>query len=161
MKKLFIVRHAKSDWNDYSLDDLDRPLNKRGAKNVPFIGNLLREKKVCPDIILSSPALRAKSTAKEIANILNCKNIIENEKIYESSFSSLLHILKTIDNKNNIAFLVGHNPSLNMLAEELCGFEKNIVTCGVVEIELDIDVWDDLSYTNSKFVSFEYPKKYE
>lgn len=160
MKKLYLIRHAKSDWNDFSLDDFHRPLNKRGERNAPFMGNLLKQKDVNPDIIISSPANRAITTAKAIAKELGVKNIIEEEKVYEASFSTLLCLMKKVDDKNDTIFLVGHNPSLNMLASELCNFEENIVTCGIVEIELDINSWDDISYESSKFISFEYPKKY-
>ena len=68
IKKLYIIRHAKSDWSDDTLKDFDRPLNKRGLKNAPFMGSLLKNKNINPDLILSSPALRAITTAEIIAN---------------------------------------------------------------------------------------------
>ena len=68
MKKLFLIRHAKSDWSNPTLDDFDRPLNERGKTNAPFIGDLLREKGVFPDVIISSPAYRARETARIIRN---------------------------------------------------------------------------------------------
>ena len=77
MKKLFVIRHAKSSWKDYSLDDFDRPLNKRGFLNAPFMGDYLKGRAVVPDIILSSPALRAKTTADIIANRVKYKKQID------------------------------------------------------------------------------------
>ncbi|MCK5293309.1 MAG: histidine phosphatase family protein, partial [Arcobacteraceae bacterium] len=79
-KKLYIIRHAKSSWKDFTLDDFDRPLNKRGRLNAPFMGKILKGKNIIPDIILSSPALRAKTTAKIIANEIGfSKSIIYDE----------------------------------------------------------------------------------
>ena len=64
MKKLYLIRHAKSSWKDITLDDFDRPLNKRGKTDAPFMAQKLKDKNIYPDIIISSPAKRAKSTAK-------------------------------------------------------------------------------------------------
>ena len=86
MKKLYIIRHAKSSWKDFSLADYDRPLNKRGFFNAPFMGNILKEKRVMPDLILSSPALRAKTTAEIIAKSIHyVDKIVFDKKIYEAS----------------------------------------------------------------------------
>lgn len=161
MKKLFIIRHAKSDWSDFSLDDFDRPLKKRGLRNAPFMGSLLKQKDIYPDIFLSSPANRAITTAKLIAQNIEYKDeIVQIDSIYESSLSNLLKIIRSIEDKNEIAFIVGHNPSLNSLGFNLCDFDENIVTCGIVEIEFEVNNWKDISNKNSKFISFEYPKKY-
>lgn len=160
MKKLYIIRHAKSSWRDEVLNDFDRPLNKRGKQNAPFMGKRLKENGIMPDIIVSSPALRAKTTAKMIAKeIKYAKDILFNQDIYESSPSTLHKILTKIDDKCGILFLVGHNPSLNMLAEYYVDFSQNIPTSGVVEIEFDCDKWADISSKNAKFISFDYPKK--
>ncbi|MDD5400979.1 MAG: histidine phosphatase family protein [Sulfurimonas sp.] len=162
MKKLYIIRHAKSSWKDEALNDFDRPLNKRGKQNAPFMGKRLKENGIMPDIIVSSPALRAKTTAKMIAKeIKYAKDILFNQDIYESSQSTLHKILTKIDDKCGILFLVGHNPALNMLAEYYVDFSQNIPTSGVVEIEFDCDKWADISAKNAKFISFDYPKKYK
>ncbi|MDK9693045.1 MAG: histidine phosphatase family protein [Sulfurimonas sp.] len=160
MKKLYIIRHAKSSWKDEALNDFDRPLNKRGKQNAPFMGKRVKERGITPDIIVSSPAMRAKTTAKMIAKEVNySKDILFNQDIYESSPSRLHEILTNIDNNCGILFLVGHNPSLNMLAGYYVDFSQNIPTCGVVEIEFDCDKWADISAKNAKFISFDYPKK--
>jgi phosphohistidine phosphatase len=80
MKNLLIMRHAKSDWSDSSLADFDRPLNSRGKKAAPFMGNELLKRKKIPDLIISSPANRAKSTAKKVAEAVGYKNEIQFEK---------------------------------------------------------------------------------
>lgn len=143
-----------------TLDDFDRPLNKRGELNAPFMGSKLKKKKVMPDIILSSPAKRAKTTAKIIAKEVGfSKKIVFREDLYETDPISLHKIVKKVDDKNSIVFLFGHNPELNMLAENYVDFEENIVTCGVVKIEFDCDKWKKIDRKNAKLISFDYPKK--
>jgi len=161
-KKIYIIRHAKSSWKDLSLDDFNRPLNKRGRLNAPFMGNKLKNKKVSPDLIISSPALRAKNTAEIIAKkVKYLKKIVFEKDVYDSSERRLHKMLTKLDDENSSVFLVGHNPDINMLAEYYVGFEENIVTCGVVEIEFSCKKWADISKKNAKFISFDYPKRYE
>ena len=119
MKKIYLIRHAKSTWKNLSLDDFERPLNKRGKCDTPFMGELLRAKNILPDLILASPALRAKSTAEIIAQKLNVlKKIHFDANIYEANSNTLESIITQIDDKYNNIFLVGHNPGLNMLASD-------------------------------------------
>ena len=160
MKKLYIIRHAKSSWKDFSLDDFDRPLNKRGKLNAPFMGKRLRQDDVLPDIILSSPAKRAKKTAMAISKQIGfSKKIIYDENIYEASVYTLDKIIKAVDDKENILFLFGHNPSLNMLVENYVNFEQNIPTCGIIFIEFNCNRWEDIDSSNARLISFDYPKR--
>ena len=160
MKKLFIIRHAKSSWKDESLKDYDRPLNKRGESNAPMMAKRFKDKNIFPDAIISSPANRAKMTAFLLADGLGfTKEIIYKEKLYEADTKEIKEILRTVDNKEATLFLIGHNPELNMFAQEYLGFDENIVTCGVVEVEFSCDKWSDISKQNAKFVSYDYPKK--
>ncbi len=162
MKKLYIIRHAKSNWNDSGLSDFERPLNKRGEKDAPFMAKKLKEKGVSADIIISSPAIRAKTTAVIIAKeLLLSKKIVYDENIYEASSDILFEIIKNIDNTHNSAILFGHNPGLNMLMDSLVNVYDNIPTCGVVEIEFKCEKWSEISALNSKLISFNYPKKYK
>ncbi len=161
-KKIYIIRHAKSSWKDMTLSDFDRPLNKRGKQNAPFMGNKLKKKNIIPDIIISSPALRAKTTAKIISKELNfSNNIIFNEDIYEASTNTLCKIIEEVNDKNNILFLFGHNPTLNMLGEYYIDFDENIPTCGILEIEFKCNKWIDINPKNAQYISFDYPKRYE
>lgn len=161
MKRVYLVRHAKSSWKDSLLNDFERPLNKRGKKNAPFMGTLLHERKVEPDLILSSPAYRAKATAEIISKALHyTKEILYREEIYEGSVSSLEKILLGLNDENNVVFLFGHNPSLNMFAQQYLNFEENIPTCGLLEIEFNCNSWSKINRTNAKLIAFEYPKKY-
>ncbi len=160
MKKVYLIRHAKSSWKDFSLEDFERPLNKRGKSDAPLMGAKLHNKKVVPDTILSSPALRAKTTAEIIAKKIGFeKEIVYKKDIYEASATTLHKILTKIADKKSIVFLFGHNPSLNELAENYIHFNENIPTCAVVEIAFDCNSWADISAENASLVSFDYPKK--
>jgi phosphohistidine phosphatase len=160
MKKLYIIRHAKSSWDDMQLDDFDRGLNKRGRINAPMMAERLKKKDVMPDIILCSKAKRAKKTAKNIASGIGfSKKIKYDDAIYEALPNTLHRKIKKIKNKHDTAFLIGHNPELNMVAEDFVDFNENIVTCGIVEIEFDCKSWGEVSRENARFISYDYPKK--
>ena len=162
MKQLYIIRHAKSSWKDLSVNDFNRALNKRGKKDAPFMGLKLKDKNILPDIIISSPALRAKRTAQTIASEVGyTKQIQFDKKIYESTINYINKLLKSIKDEKNIVFLFGHNPTLNMLVEDYIDFYDNIPTCGIVKIEFNCNSWKDISPSNANFISFDYPKRYK
>lgn len=160
MRRLFVIRHAKSSWKDTSISDFNRPLNKRGEENAPMMGERLKKRGIKPDIILSSPALRAKTTAEIIAKKVNYKKeIVLDEDIYASMDMILHKIIKKTDDKNETLFIFGHNPDLEMLVEKYVDFNEDLVTCGVVEIEFKCKSWKDISRKNAKLISYDYPKK--
>jgi phosphohistidine phosphatase len=162
MKILYLVRHAKSSWKFPDLDDFERPLNKRGKRDAPMMGRFLKERDILPDILLSSPAKRAKKTAKIIADELSySKNqIVFNDEIYEASTVGLLKIAsRTADNFKS-AMLVGHNPGMTYLANMIANVRiDNIPTCGIVCIDLKISSWKQFSENCGRLSFFEYPKK--
>ena len=163
MKTLYLVRHAKSSWKYPDLDDFERPLNKRGRKNAPFMGKVLKKLKVAPDVVLSSPANRAAMTARIIAASINypLENIRYNEAIYEFSESALIQGVKRIDDAVNKAMVVGHNPAINGMANYIADQSiSNIPTCGVFCVELDISSWTKISEHCGKLKFFEFPKKH-
>lgn len=163
MKTIYIVRHAKSSWRDSELADIDRPLNNRGKRDAPFMGNLLSQKGIVPEIIFSSPANRAFSTAKIFADELNypTQSIIIDKNIYEAGIGSLMRIINNFQEDLSIAMLVGHNPGLTMLSNYLADrYIDNIPTCAVVGLKLDIEKWDHAADKCGKVTIFEYPKKY-
>lgn len=162
MRKLILVRHAKSSWDNPDLDDFDRPLNKRGKRDAPFMAKLLAEKKVKPDLIISSPALRTKITAKEIAKETGYdkEKIIWNEKFYLASLSKLLNEISNVDQNVQSLLIVGHNPGLTDLQNFLCNYEiDNIPTCGIVCMKTN-KAWADVNAKDFQLEFFEYPKKY-
>lgn len=161
MKRLFIIRHAKSSWDDLALDDFDRPLNKRGLKNAPFMGQLLKKKNVQPDMILHSPAKRTTQTAQLIAKEVKFeKALTPNQYIYEAYVSTLQEIVSYTYDTIQTLFLVGHNPAVTALAYTLCGFKEEMPTCAIVEIAFECDSWMDIGKHNAQLISYEYPKKY-
>ncbi|MFY4856916.1 SixA phosphatase family protein [Aliarcobacter butzleri] len=163
MKKLVLIRHAKSDWSNPLLEDFLRPLNKRGEKNAPFMAKILEKKDIKPDLIISSPSIRTKQTLEYFIKQLNYKDEVRfEESIYEAPYENLLKVIKDIPNIYKTVFLIGHNPGLcdltNFLVDK--SFE-NIPTCGIVEIDFNVKNWKDISKENSNLISFEYPKKYQ
>ncbi len=149
MKVLTLIRHAKSSWKDIELADFDRPLNKRGKKDAPMIGQHLTSRVIAlPDCFLSSPAKRALTTARAIADELGFRGryILRDRRIYEASPERLLEVLREVDNSCSHLMMFGHNPGFFMLAESLCGFnEDTFPTCAVLSIDLEIGEWREIT----------------
>ncbi|MDX3959852.1 histidine phosphatase family protein [Aliarcobacter skirrowii] len=163
MRELILIRHAKSDWSNPLLDDFERPLNKRGEKNAPFMAKILKKELQKPDLIISSPSFRTKLTLEYFLKEFEYKGeVIFEKSIYEAPFENLLKVIKNIDDKYKTIFLIGHNPGLNDLANFLLGsFEDNIPTSGVLKIDFDTNSWKNISKDNSKLIFFKYPKMFE
>jgi len=164
MKMLYIIRHAKSDWSDPSLSDFQRPLNKRGKKDAPLMGEQLGKNGVHPDLILSSPAVRAKMTIEAIADKVGYKTerIVYDETLYMADMDTILRVLKQTPYSKNTVFIVGHNPELTLFAEYISGYEiDNIPTCGLFCVKLKGDDWQNLGKESAEIVSFDYPKKHK
>jgi len=162
MKKLYLVRHAKSTREYPELTDFERPLNIRGRIDAPVMSELLKKLGVAPDIIMSSPANRALATARLFAEHLHypLNKIRVIEEIYEAWRENLVDVLKIIDSDKSSVILIGHNPGLQLLAEFLCDFpHENIPTCGVVGLELQIEDWAEIKEKCGKLMFFEFPKK--
>jgi phosphohistidine phosphatase len=166
MKTLYIVRHAKSSWDDTELSDFDRPLNDRGKKDAPRMGKRLREKKVTPDIMLSSPAERALATCKEIAGKLGfSKDKIKTDKrLYHADEDQILQVLSELKDaardSEEVVMIFGHNPGLTEFANSLLNESlMNIPTCGVVHATLNIEHWRDIHFGCGQMLNFDFPKK--
>jgi len=162
MKKLFIVRHAKSSWDYPQLSDMDRPLNKRGKKNAPEMGRRLADRGVKPDKLITSPAKRAAATAKRIAGELGypLSKIEKNGELYHGSVEDMKRVIKSVKDDVETLFIFGHNPDLTALTNMLSGSDiYNIPTCGVAEIVFDIDSWRELENNGGSLEYFDYPKR--
>lgn len=162
VKRLFLIRHAKSSWKESGLSDYERPLNKRGKRDAPFMGRLLFDKNILPDLIMTSYAERAKTTAFLFAMELNypADKVVIEKKLYEAMNKDILEIIRETDEKVKVLFLFGHNPGLTTLHNYLCDqFIDNIPTCGITQYEFD-DKWKNLTGKSCKLILFEYPKKY-
>ena len=163
MKKFYLIRHAKSSWEDHILSDHDRPLSDRGRKDAPIIGDVLKSNKVNPDLIISSTARRALKTAKIFATQLDypIENIVENSTIYEATTQNLLDVINRIDDTNSTVVIFGHNPAFTVLANLLGDkYIDNMPTCAVAILELIVESWKDVGSNSARLVGFEYPKKY-
>ncbi len=160
MKTLYFVRHAKSSWKNPRLEDFDRPLNGRGKRDAPFMAKRLKRFKVKPDLILSSPALRAKKTAQAIAKSLDLKVTYE-PRLYEASVETYLQILQELDDLLEKVIIVGHNPEITQTCEILSDtILGNIPTCGIVGIECDVQSFKELEEGSGRVLFFDYPKKH-
>lgn len=164
MKHLYLIRHAKSSWDSPGLADAERPLNKRGKRDAPFMGARLKEQGIMPDLIYASPAKRAKRTAGIIAEAIGypVDNIRLQEDIYTSDLNLLLQVVqKTEDTVDNL-FLVGHNYVLTDLAESLTSeVLGNIPTCGIVSIAFNVASWREVTGGRGEMLFFDYPKKHQ
>lgn len=164
MKTLYIVRHAKSSWDDHSLDDFDRPLNQRGERDAPVMGEVLKDHGARPDIIISSPAKRAESTAMAIAaaSRYSATNILFEPKIYEASVATLISVIQNIPHDARTALMVGHNPGFTDLVYYLTGRGvDNVPTCGACEIEFDLTSWSKVSKRKGELIWFDFPKNHK
>jgi phosphohistidine phosphatase len=164
MKNLILIRHAKSSWENPELEDHERPLNKRGLEDAPFMANILSNYGVKVDKLFSSTALRAKTTAEIFANQLNVpsEKIEYTEELYNASRRDILNFLKRLDDDLTNVCLVGHNPGLTDLAHFLLyDFDYELPTCAVVSIDLEIDKWSELKIGTGTLRFFEFPKKYK
>ncbi len=160
-RDLLIIRHAKSSWSHAGLSDYERPLNKRGLKNASEMGQRLADNKCQVDHMVSSPALRAITTAKLIAAKIDydINNIVLKHDIYEAGLNALLDIIHNLDNKYYSVALIGHNPGFTYLSNYLCHADiDNLPTCGIIQIRFDIDTWPNISENNGELIFFDYPK---
>ena len=165
MKTIILVRHAKSSWKNPRLDDFERPLNKRGKRDAPLMGEKLKERRILPDLILSSPAKRARKTADLIAKAIGYprKNIQFVDKMYHCGASVLLDLVKKLDDKNTSVMLFGHNPDFMDFAGMLLkpGPVQNIPTTGVYCIRFPVNTWKKVQKGKGESVFFDYPKRYQ
>lgn len=163
MKTLILVRHSKSSWDNIELTDKKRPLSQRGLRDAPFMGEILKEQSVMPDLIISSPAERAFSTARLIAEKLNYPpNEIEiDNEIYRAIYKDLYKAAKHLNKKLKTVMIVGHNPELTEFLSSLTNaYVDDIPTTGICIVKLNISEWTEICEGCGKLIGFEYPKKY-
>jgi len=160
-KTLYLVRHAKSSWSDSSLTDRERPLNKRGKRTAPDMGRRLAQEGHQPDLVISSPARRAFSTAKIIARALSYdeSEIIINESLYFSGEGSMVKMLKGLDDRYQSAMIVGHNPAMTGLLNLLCDAGVyNMPTCAIAIVDFDAASWSEIGDMNGHLLGYDFPK---
>lgn len=146
MKLLLILRHAKSSWKGKGISDHARPLNKRGKKAAPLMGQVLYEDDFVPDVILSSTALRARQTADLVAEASGFEGQVDYlDDFYHAWPSDYLNALCSLSDKINTAMVVGHNPGMELLLEMLTGQSERFPTAALASVKLSIDFWSQLN----------------
>ncbi len=161
MKKLYLVRHGKSSWKHEGVMDMDRPLKIRGIKDAYRASVWLMEQGDRPDLIISSPAIRALHTALIFSkNLEHCSSELRMEEaIYNASSKDLFHVVKDLDDKLNSVMIFGHNPAIIDFIN-LCINDRidNVPTTGIVCLKLREANWKNID-KRSELTFFNYPKK--
>jgi phosphohistidine phosphatase len=162
LRRLTLVRHAKSDWSLPGQPDWDRVLNKRGQRDAPEMARRLRARKLKPDLILSSPAVRALSTATIMARELKVPAAIvrQDERLYLAAPADMLAVIRELGDGARHLMVFGHNPGITELANRLSAGDHidNMPTCAVFTATFAIETWDALDWHSGQDAEFDYPK---
>ncbi len=162
MKRLTLLRHAKSSWGQRGLADHDRPLNQRGQHDAPIMGRRLIAHGVRPSLVVTSSAKRARQTAKLLAREIGYPiEFLQTEKaLYAADPATILDVIKAQEDTFSDIVVCTHNPGITDLANQLSGQSiDNVPTCGMVIIEADTDNWSEINTSPRKFITFDYPRK--
>ena len=161
MKTLLLIRHAKSSWEHPGLSDFDRPLNERGKKDAPEMASRLKEKGIELDHLVSSPAKRAKKTAKYFAEEFGFdkEDIKIVGELYGATSAEFLFAITNINDKYETVALFSHNPGITDFASSLTSVRvDNMPTCAIFAVQAETDSWKDFGTAEKKFLLFDYPK---
>ncbi len=159
MKRLYLMRHAKSSWDEPSLADFDRPLNQRGLAAAPFMGELLAGRGILVDLVLSSPARRARHTAELVRKSSGFLCPLRfDERIYEASPRALSAVASEFPESIDSAMMIGHNPGLEALIKHLTGEEEAMPTAAVASLTIDVEKWAKISSGSGKLEWLIRPK---
>ncbi|HEX6731609.1 MAG TPA: histidine phosphatase family protein [Pyrinomonadaceae bacterium] len=162
MKTLYILRHAKSSWKDETLPDFERPLNRRGQRAAETLGHYFRENEIVPDLILASPAFRARETIEIIIKTAKWRTELRyDERIYEASAMRLFEVVSQIENDHKTVLLVGHNPGLEELLQLLTGNIEQMPTGGLAKVALKAAKWGNALQKKASLESFVKPRELE
>ncbi len=161
MKDLLLLRHAKSSWEDSELSDFERPLNARGKRDAPRIGKLILKERLTPHCIISSSAVRARSTADIVADKCQYKGKISfRHSLYAASPQKYFNALQSLKDDYKRVLVVGHNPTIIELIELLTGMAESIPTCALAHIKLPVKKWKELRLgTKYELVKIWRPKE--
>lgn len=162
MKSLFLIRHAKSSWETAALSDFDRPLNARGMKDADEMAKRLAAKINTIDAFISSPALRAKTTAEKFAAAfgIDSKAIILEPGLYLSPESFYTPFISNIDNKFDAVAIFSHNSGITDFVNTLGSIKTdNIPTCGIFAVKAATNTWKEFPGVKKEFLFYDYPKR--
>ncbi|MDO8366481.1 MAG: histidine phosphatase family protein [Saprospiraceae bacterium] len=163
MRTLYLIRHAKSSWGNPGLRDHDRPLNERGLHDAPKMAQLLVEQGIKPDLLVSSPAKRALTTAFFFADAFKVEpvEVLREPNIYEAFPQEILRIISELPESATTVMIFGHNPTFTEVANQFIenDFIENVPTCGVVKITSSAPSWREFYEGNSKVAACYFPKE--
>jgi phosphohistidine phosphatase len=161
-KRLTLVRHAKSDWSLPGQQDWDRVLNKRGQQDAPEMARRLRSRRLKPDLILSSPAVRALTTASIMARELKVppEHIAQDERLYLADPAAIVEVVRELGGDLRHVMVCGHNPGITECANRLSAGEHidNMPTCAVFTACFRLDDWSKLDWGAGLDADFDYPR---
>jgi phosphohistidine phosphatase len=163
MKTITFIRHAKSD-RSLNVTDFERPLNSRGKSDAEMMGQVLLQKNIKPDLIVSSPAKRAISTANILSEQLNMPKdkIQENPDLYFANTNTFLEIIKTQANQIDHIFLVSHNPGITDIINFISNIRLDYMpTCGIAQFIFNIEKWEKVGKLKGKLDFFEITKAHK
>lgn len=161
MKTLLLLRHAKSSWNDPSQRDFDRPLNDRGKRDAPRMGRALADRGPAPDLIVSSPAVRAKQTVEAVISAAGFTAPLQfDESIYEASLGELMRVVRNLPDNSSAVLMVGHNPGFEGLVYRLSGANERMTTAALAAIEFQIDRWQAVEDGQGKLLWVLIPRQF-
>jgi phosphohistidine phosphatase len=158
MKKLLLIRHAKA-VHETSYSDFERPLKHSGQKDAETMAKRLKKESIIPQLLITSPALRAKNTATIFSEQLSLSKPKEDKQIYEAGERDLLHIINELPDEHEFIGLAGHNPGIAQIIHYLTGHMVDVPTCAVALIEFEFDKWKLLSEDTGKLTWFSSPKE--
>ena len=162
MKTLYLLRHAKSSWDDPELKDLERPLADRGIRDIPKMASRFQQRGDTVDCVVTSPALRAKTTAKMVADQIGFPpdEVASNPEFYFAGVGMFMKVVSLLDANCQSAMLVGHNPTITEFADGICyGRIDRIPTCGLLKLQFPVQDWEEIQEVLGELVYFDYPKK--
>lgn len=156
MKKLLLIRHAKAE-KDTSGSDFDRPLKYTGMQDAAFMAERLKEKAIVPQIVITSPALRTKTTAEIFTEHFALPDAGTNKSIYEASERTWVKVINQLPNEYDFIAVVGHNPGVSQILDYLTGELKEVHTSATAVIDFETDDWASISADSGKLVYFSWP----
>jgi len=161
MKTLVLIRHAKSSWDSAAIKDFDRPLNERGNRDADDMSRRLCKKLQGIDVFISSPALRARTTAERFAAAFKKDGALMLEpQLYLAAASFFNELIPSIDNTHSTAAIFSHNPGITEFANMLTADVKtdNIPTCGIFAVQAAVDDWKQFPTAKKQLLFYDYPK---
>jgi phosphohistidine phosphatase len=160
MKRLYVVRHAKSDWIN-GVSDIDRPLNDRGRRDAPFMAKILQDKNYLPDIIITSTATRTHQTRDLFLSVLGAIPTEIDSTLYNGDIEDIMNICIQQNENINSLMTISHNPGITYFANVICNANLvNVPTCGILVIDIDTPSWHELDMSKCTLVDYLYPKQH-